>query len=156
MSSTRIWDAVVALNDKIKVAAPTATPEELAYLGTAIEKIGGHVTLIDLANHSDTIKADLDTHKASTLTSFQQTLNTKIADADTLLLSLKEAYVGVINSTTAPAISTVTTAVNAKLLDAQLVIGQLQDAIAQASSAAAAITREAPMTEIDAMFFSSF
>lgn len=59
MITTSLWDAAKALSDKIKAAAATASAEELAYLGSAMEKIGGHVSLVDLAQHVENMKAEL-------------------------------------------------------------------------------------------------
>ncbi|MEA3485949.1 MAG: hypothetical protein U9R03_04505, partial [Candidatus Aerophobetes bacterium] len=41
-------DAIKALYSKIQGDLSSASPEELAYLGTALEKIGGRATLLDI------------------------------------------------------------------------------------------------------------
>ena len=46
-------DAVRAVKLKIQAAAADATPEELAYLGTAIDRIGGRATLLEVEELGD-------------------------------------------------------------------------------------------------------
>lgn len=59
MSSAHLLsDAVRALRDKIAVSSTTATPEELAYLGSAIEKIGGRASLLEVLDATETAKAE--------------------------------------------------------------------------------------------------
>lgn len=47
------------LRDKLNAAATSATPEELAYLASALEKIAGQVSLIDLAEALEQAKAEI-------------------------------------------------------------------------------------------------
>lgn len=52
-------DAVSNLNAKIASAAGGATAEEVAYLATAAERIGGRVSIFELAEFADEKKAEL-------------------------------------------------------------------------------------------------
>lgn len=151
-----LWDVVTALQTKIRASADTASPEELAYLGTAIEKITGPLSTLELANHVDTLKAQLDQHKLTATNSLTQLLNTKIADAERTLLALKDNYVGVVNNTITPAVNTVNASVNNKVLEAQDAIASLQVVIQQASVVAQQISQEQPISEMDLLFFNSF
>ena len=56
-------DAVRAVKLKIQAAAASASPEELAYLGTAIDRIGGRATLLEVEELGD-IKIQ-ETHEAA-------------------------------------------------------------------------------------------
>lgn len=58
--ANHLLESVISLNNKIKVAATTATAEEMAYLGSAIEKIGGQLSLYDLIEHVDDLKEILE------------------------------------------------------------------------------------------------
>ncbi len=51
-------DAVVALRDKVIAASANATPEELAYIGTALEKIGGRISVMDVMDAANGAKTD--------------------------------------------------------------------------------------------------
>ncbi|MEG2004897.1 MAG: hypothetical protein RR014_02570 [Bilophila sp.] len=46
-------DAVKALKQKIQTAADSASPEELAYLGAAIDRIGGRATVLEVEEMGD-------------------------------------------------------------------------------------------------------
>lgn len=56
--------AVTALRDKLIAASVSATPEELAYLASALDKLAGQVGLLDIAQATDaarqTVRTALD------------------------------------------------------------------------------------------------
>ena len=51
--------AIQAVKNKITVSAGTASPEELAYLGTALDRIGGRATVYEVVEVGDAKKAEL-------------------------------------------------------------------------------------------------
>lgn len=51
--------AIVAINDKIAASAAGATAEELAYLGTALDRIGGRATVYEVVTAGEAKKAEL-------------------------------------------------------------------------------------------------
>ena len=59
MADLALRDAITAVKNKISSAAADATPEELAYLGTAIDRIGGRATVLEPEQMGDTIKAEV-------------------------------------------------------------------------------------------------
>lgn len=59
MTDILLRDAVRAIKAKISAAADQASPEELAYLGTAIDRIGGRATLLELEELADALKAEV-------------------------------------------------------------------------------------------------
>lgn len=59
MTDILLRDAVRAIKAKISAAADQASPEELAYLGTAIDRIGGRATLLELEDLADALKAEV-------------------------------------------------------------------------------------------------
>ena len=154
--TVQLWDVVTELHTKIRASAATASPEELAYLGTAIDKISGPLTTLELANHVDALKTQLDQHKTLASNSMTQLLNTKIADAERTMLALRDSYVGSVNNTITPAVNSVNTSVNNKVLEAQDAIVSLQAAIQQASAVAQQISQQQPFSEVELLFFNSF
>lgn len=63
-------DAVRAIKAKIETAAAAAaaTPEELAYLGTAIDRIGGRATVLEVEEVGDLKMAELTAHAEAVAT----------------------------------------------------------------------------------------
>ena len=59
---TLLRDAVRAIKAKIETAAEIATPEELAYLGTAIDRIGGRATVLEVEEMGDIKMAEMSAH----------------------------------------------------------------------------------------------
>ncbi len=59
MADLALRDAITAVKNKISSAAADATPEELAYLGTAIDRIGGRATVLEIEQMGDAIKAEI-------------------------------------------------------------------------------------------------
>ena len=165
-SSLALLEAVTALNTKIKNAAPTATAEELAYLGSAIEKIAGHVTLVDLIDHVDTLKAALDLYRQDTQNNLNQTLTTAIENAMTDLARVKNEHIAEIDTKQMNAKADITQHVNtanASMQDTSAIvltqvataISNLTNAIDQANTAAEAIKDVQPITEAELYFFNS-
>ena len=54
-------DAINAIYNKVQSDISSASPEELAYLGTALEKIGGKITVFDIMEFGDDKIAELQT-----------------------------------------------------------------------------------------------
>lgn len=60
MSTTPIlYDAIKALRDKIQTSAGAASAEELAYLATALERIGGRATVLEVFEVSEAKKVEI-------------------------------------------------------------------------------------------------
>ena len=59
-------DAVKAIKQKILTGAESASPEELAYLGTAIDRIGGRATVLEVEEIGDIKIAELTEHASQT------------------------------------------------------------------------------------------
>lgn len=165
-TSTALFDAVTALNSRIKQAAATATAEEMAYLGAAIEKIGGQVSLIDLAEHVENLKATLTTFLDQTELNLNQTLRDAIQNAMNDLSRVKNEHLSemsVMQMNAKADITTHTDAANQSMLDTSATvlsqvmtaITNLTAAIDQATTAAAAIRDVQPITEADLYFFNA-
>lgn len=60
MSSIEVWSMVEALAKKITTSTTTATPQELAYLGTAAERIAGQTSMLEIAKYIQASKEAID------------------------------------------------------------------------------------------------
>ena len=69
-------DAVRAIKAKIETTAEIATPEELAYLGTAIDRIGGRATVLEVEEMGDIKMAEMSAHATSVETATLDTIAT--------------------------------------------------------------------------------
>ena len=163
-TATAIFDAVDALRKKIVSAAATATPEELAYLGNALEKIAGHVTLLELSEHVDSLKATLDTYKTTIEANFAETIATQTQNAQTDLARVKETYLHELDMkqmNVQAAITQTETTSNQSMHDTAAtlidqvngILAQLATAMAAATSTAEAVKNVQPITEADLMFY---
>ncbi len=134
-------DAVRAVKLKIQSAAASATPEELAYLGTAIDRIGGRATLLEVEELGD-IKireileatadatADFTAARDAAQASINTTRDDLVAQASTTLVEtanainhIKEAAVATVVAQKEAAATSVTEAAQA-LTDAAAIATQ--------------------------------
>jgi hypothetical protein len=84
--------AIQAVKDKISLSAGTATPEELAYLGTALDRIGGRATVYEVVEMGDIKKAELADLAATLFASIEtdttQELATFVAAVDAKIAAM--------------------------------------------------------------------
>ena len=77
MSTNNLLFATVqTLRDKLQAAATGATPEELAYLASALEKIAGQASLLDLAEALSQAITEIQGAAQPGITQAQQEANT--------------------------------------------------------------------------------
>lgn len=130
-------DAVRAIKAKIETAAEIATPEELAYLGTAIDRIGGRATVLEVEEIGDIKIAEISAHTALLETA---TLDTMAAAAD----------VAIANVTTTKAAAEI--AITALVTAAEASVIQTKDAalavMAQTETSTVATVNTAAQTAI--------
>jgi len=130
-------DAVRAIKAKIEAAAAVATPEELAYLGTAIDRIGGRATLLEVEDLGD-VKMDEITALAAQ----------RQADTIAAIDSSAGAAVAHVNATQTAA----TNAINATRTAAQAAITQTQNsATTQVTAAAQTAIQQAELASSQAI-----
>jgi len=136
--SLDILSAVSNLRDKIVTSSNTATPEELAYLGSALEKIGGKTSLYDVVDAAETKKQEILDASATVISELTATLNTT-----------KSTIEGSIDSS----IANYNNNINAKRDE---VISELEAAITKASAAAALTQQQAVNgSKLRNMFYAS-
>ena len=100
-------DAVRAIKQKILTGADTATPEELAYLGTAIDRIGGRATVLEVEEMGDIKIAEITEHA-----------NTVEQATIAAITATKDAAEASITATKDAAIASVNAAKNAAITEA--------------------------------------
>mgnify|MGYP006877475418 FL=1 len=111
-------DAVRAIKQKILTGADTATPEELAYLGTAIDRIGGRATVLEVEEMGDIKIAEITEH-ANTVEQATIAAITATKDAaEASITATKDAAEASITATKDAAIASVNAAKNAAITEA--------------------------------------
>ena len=143
-------DAVRAIKAKIETAAEIATPEELAYLGTAIDRIGGRATVLEVEEMGDVKMAELSAHANSVETA---TLDTIATAADVTIANVnatKTAAESAITATRTAAEASVTQTKSAALAvmaqtqtsTVATINAAAQTAVQQAAAAANSVTQQ--------------
>lgn len=146
--ASSLVSAVQAVKDKIALAAGTATPEELAYLGTALDRIGGRATVYEVVEMGDAkmaeltalaetlaeaINADTTAELADFVASVDAKIAAMVASANILVDTSIENITGVKNSATAHASSTLTATTTA-------ITAAKTAAVAEVAAAASSVT----------------
>ena len=101
--STSIDVAVAALRDRMQELAETATPQDLSYLGKAIELIGGRTTVLDLQASAENHLANMQAEGATQVGNVTTEGNTQVANVTTEGLTQVET----VNTTGATQVSSV-------------------------------------------------
>jgi len=109
MSVPNFNEVISSINIRLKTAADSASAEELAYLGSAVEKIAGKASALDLLNetegHSiaiqalgDSIKDDLTTLKETYQEQHVSAVNDFLTEAESASASVLTAFETSINT----------------------------------------------------------
>lgn len=101
-------DAVRAIKAKIETAAGIATPEELAYLGTAIDRIGGRATVLEVEEMGDVKMDEMKVHANALESATIASITTTKDAAITNVASTKQAAESAITATKTAAETSVT------------------------------------------------
>lgn len=106
-------NAVRAIKEKIISGAATATPEELAYLGTAIDRIGGRATVLEVEEMGDIKIAEITEHAQAVETETINTITETKNSAEASITATKNSAEASIESTKTTAIASINTTKNA-------------------------------------------
>ena len=147
MADLALRDAITAVKNKISSAAADATPEELAYLGTAIDRIGGRATVLEIEQMGDTIKeevadiidqvkAELDTYVQAATNTQIGVLDSRVSESNTAITNKVAEATGIIESLVSTANGQVTTMVNDAVAAIDLASAELTSAAAAAQQQA--------------------
>jgi hypothetical protein len=143
-------DAVRAIKAKIETAAEIATPEELAYLGTAIDRIGGRATVLEVEEMGDIKMAEMSAHATSLESATLDTIATAADVAIANVTATKTAAERSIAATKTAAEASINQTKNAALAvmaqtetsTVATVNAAAQAAIQQAAAAANSVTQQ--------------
>jgi len=108
-------DAVKAIKQKILTGAETATPEELAYLGTAIDRIGGRATVLEVEEMGDIKIQEITDHAAAVETETIANITATKDAAEASINATKDAAEASITATKETAIASVNAAKDAAI-----------------------------------------
>lgn len=143
-------DAVRAIKAKIETAAEIATPEELAYLGTAIDRIGGRATVLEVEEMGDIKMAEMSAHANAVETATLDTIATAADVAIANVTATKTAAESSITATKTSAVATVNAAAQSSIQQAASSRDQAitatqsaaDQAVATAQAAANSVTQQ--------------
>lgn len=134
------------LSEKIAAASTGSSPEELAYLASAVEKIGGRVSVFDLVDHVEDQKTQLSLDISTVKADAVAAINSVLADGITELTNLNNtvsATVLGLESQVASIIADAQTQINSILATAIAGINTAKsDGIAAVNSAASTATNQ--------------
>ena len=151
-------DAVRAIKAKIETAAEIATPEELAYLGTAIDRIGGRATVLEVEEIGDIKKDEITAHAlavetatintiTATRTAAENTITATRTAAEASVTQTQTAALAVLAQTQTSTVATVNTAAQTAIQQATAsrdqTVTATQTAAQQATVAAQAAASQA-------------
>ena len=105
-------DAVKSIKGKIITAATSASPEDLAYLGTAIDRIGGRATVLEVEETGDIIMQELTDHGAAVEAATIASINATRDASQESITATKTAAETSITATKTAAVKTITDAKN--------------------------------------------
>lgn len=143
-------NAVKAIKQKIIDGAASATPEELAYLGTAIDRIGGRATVLEVEEMGDVKIAEITEHAQAVETATINAITATKNSAEAAIAATKNSAEASIESTKTTAIASVNAArdaaINAANANRDAVIAAATDfknqALADVAAAANSVTQQ--------------
>ena len=149
-------DLVQNLQAKINVAAGAATPEELAYLSSAVEKIGGRASIFDFVDFVDDKKNELSLDVDQTKQDAVDSINAVFSNALTQLTELINTSSNSLTSTASQAsadlddqITAITTTAAQQIVD---LVNQANANISNESDAAVAAVSSAASTAVGQIY----
>jgi hypothetical protein len=123
-------DAIGAIKDKAVSAAQTATSEDLAYISTALEKLGGNASIIEIEDFASSKKDALQ----ATYDGLLSALGASVDDVSDTITGLVAATTTTVNALTASAIADV---MEVKTTSQSVIATASSDALSQISAARA-------------------
>jgi hypothetical protein len=137
-------DAVKAIKQKVQNAAADSTAEELAYLATAVERIGGRGSLLEMEELGDVKMAEFTVLAGQTQKGVTDAIEAKRVATETSINTTTTAANQSMNDTKAAAVQTVNTTVT----NGQKAINDTRDAAVttmadKQTSTIAAVTKAA-------------
>lgn len=153
-------DAVQAIYNKVATDLTTATPEELAYLSTSLEKLGGRATVYDVMDVGEDKKAEIQALADVIIANMNTDVGNKVDQFNLDIQSIVDLQTTNFNNmielkTTEynTLVATTETSLNGIILAAET---SISNAEADVASAVAALTDAAAIANQQAMNGSEF
>ena len=121
--------AVAALRDKLIAASVSATPEELAYLASALDKLAGQVGLLDIAEATDAARQTVRTALEDMRQGVAQEADGLRREVLGVIAQREANAVGVITQSAETAIATADAAVAARIQEMRDLAQSLRESL---------------------------
>jgi hypothetical protein len=145
-------DAVQAIYTKVATDLTNASPEELAYLSTSLEKLGGRATVYDVMDVGEDKKAEIQALATQIIANLNTDVSAKVTQFETdidavVTLQTLNFQTMIANTTTEynTLVQTTTNSLNQTIADAEAAVQAAETDIADAAAAlqdAAAIANQ--------------
>jgi tetrahydromethanopterin S-methyltransferase subunit B len=155
-----IKDAIQAVYNKVQADVSTASPEELAYLSTSLEKLSGQATIFDMMDEGELKKTELNELYTTLSSQLNVDFNDEIAGLQTQIDSKIQTSYNTLDSIILDKTAEYNALVTTKTDDINTKINTFEtavtDAAAAANAAATALTGAAAVANQQAINGSFF
>ena len=158
-----LQDAIHAVYSKVQTDLTSATPEELAYLTTSLEKIGGRATVYDVIEVGETKKTEIEEVATQALIDINadtaEAISTFETSINSIVTTSENAFTVLTDSTTVNLESIAQTAedsVAAATASLESTIDQVESDIADAGAALQDAAAIANQQAINGSFFNLY
>jgi hypothetical protein len=153
-------DAVQAIYNKVATDLTNASPEELAYLSTSLEKLGGRATVYDVMDVGEDKKTEIQTLANQIIANMNTDVADKVAQFNIDVQAIVNLQTQNFNTMIANTTSEYNTLVQTTSASLDLLIQSAETSVSNAeadiASAAAALTGAAAIANQQAMNGSAF
>ena len=155
-----IKDAIQAVYNKVQADVSSASPEELAYLSTSLEKLSGQATIFDLMDEGELKKTELNELYTTLSSQLNVDFNDEIAGLQTQIDSKIQTSYDALDSIILDKTAEYNALVTTKTDDINIKISTFETAVdtaeTQITAAATALTDAAAVANQQAMNGSFF
>lgn len=155
-----IKDAIQAVYNKVQADVSSASPEELAYLSTSLEKLSGQATIFDLMDEGELKKTELNELYTTLSSQLNVDFNDEIAGLQTQIDSKIQTSYNTLDSIILDKTAEYNALVTTKTDDINIKISTFETAVdtaeTQITAAATALTDAAAVANQQAMNGSFF
>lgn len=153
-------DAINAVYSKVQTDVSSASPEELAYLGTALEKIGGRATVFDVMEFGDTKIAELQSLANTLIASINVGYDTHIDNFESDIQDIIDTKTSAFNNLVSDTEDGLTALISTAETNLNNIVDDITDAVTTAetdvTAAATALTDAAAIANQQAINGSFF
>jgi ElaB/YqjD/DUF883 family membrane-anchored ribosome-binding protein len=156
-------DAVQAIYNKVATDLTNASPEELAYLSTSLEKLGGRATVYDVMDVGEDKKAEIQALATQVMADINLDASNHVAQFETDVQAIIDLQTQVFNTSIANTtteyntlVQTTTDSLNDTIAAAQLAADGVQQEVADAAAALTDAAAIANQQAINGSFFNLY